>query len=80
MTGPRRAGLAASVVLGALLLTGCAENKMEIITWTDEHGRACTGVVIKDGDDSGREVTSIDCDYPPDGVRPGRSTTIPLAD
>src|SRR5690606_40354650 len=44
MTGPRKAGLAASVVLGALLLTGCAD-KTDIITWTDEHGRACTGVV-----------------------------------
>lgn len=79
MTGPRKAGLAASVVLGALLLAGCAD-KTEVITWTDEHGRACTGVVIDDAEDRDREVTSIDCDYPPEGVRPGRSTTIPLPD
>lgn len=37
-------------------------------------------MVINDGEDSDREVTSIDRDYPPDGVQPGDETTIPLPD
>ncbi|MEU0202425.1 MULTISPECIES: hypothetical protein [unclassified Streptomyces] len=80
MKGRRESALAGAALLGAaLLLTGCAEpDRSEIVTWTDEHGRACTGVAVVDAEDSDREVTSIDCDYPPDGRQPGRATSRPL--
>ncbi|MFJ5262542.1 hypothetical protein ACIQAC_18955 [Streptomyces sp. NPDC088387] len=68
---------AAAVVAGVLLLTGCAD-KSEVVTWTDEHGRACTGVAVVDSDDGDREVGSIDCDYPPAGRQPGDTTWQPL--
>ncbi|GAA2343706.1 hypothetical protein ACI2L4_14665 [Streptomyces sparsogenes] len=74
------AGVIGSLVALAVL-TGCADpDKSEIFTWTDEHGRACTGVVVVDSEDGDREVTSIDCDYPPEGVKPGRTTSSPLPD
>ncbi len=47
-----------------VVLAGCADRS-EVVTWTDEHGRVCTGVGVVDSDDGDREVTSIDCDYPP---------------
>ncbi|CAM5646954.1 hypothetical protein [Streptomyces coeruleorubidus] len=81
MKGRRRGALAAAALVGAVLLTGCAKpDRSEIVTWTDEHGRACTGVAIVDSEDGDREVSSIDCDYPPEGERPGRSTSAPLPD
>ncbi|KDN76110.1 hypothetical protein ABZ568_11515 [Streptomyces olindensis] len=82
MNGRRKGALAGAALLGAaLLLTGCAKpDRSEIVTWTDEHGRACTGVAVVDSEDSDREVTSIDCDYPPEGRQPGRATSRPLPD
>ncbi|MGV9454490.1 hypothetical protein [Streptomyces sp. NPDC003635] len=71
-------GLGAAVGLAALLLTGCSQptDYSEIVTFTDEHGRACTAAVVVDqeqseGDDY--EISSIDCDYPPEGSTPGAS-------
>jgi hypothetical protein len=81
MKGPRRAALTASALLCASVLVGCAKpDRSEIVTWTDGHGRACTGVAVVDSEDDDREVTSIDCDYPPDGRQPGRRTSGPLPD
>ncbi|CAL9284441.1 hypothetical protein [Streptomyces sp. SudanB52_2052] len=82
MNGRRKGALAGAALLGAALLpTGCAKpDRSEIVTWTDEHGRACTGVAVVDSEDSDREVTSIDCDYPPEGRQPGRATSRPLPD
>ncbi|MFF5158985.1 hypothetical protein ACFY3N_22665 [Streptomyces sp. NPDC000348] len=81
MRRPRRTVLTASALLSALLLAGCAKpDRSEIVTWTDEHGRACTGVAVVDSEDDDREVTSIDCDYPPEGKQPGRATSAPLPD
>ncbi|MBH5337655.1 hypothetical protein IHE55_23940 [Streptomyces pactum] len=69
----------AGPLIAVVLLTGCAESdKSELVTWTDEHGRACTGSVVIDADDGDREMSSLDCDYPPAGTRPGRSTTTPV--
>lgn len=79
MKGPRGAVLTASALLCALLLAGCTKpDRTEIVTWTDEHGRACTGVAVVDSEDGDREVTGIDCDYPPEGRAPGRATSAPL--
>ncbi|MFD7687335.1 hypothetical protein [Streptomyces sp. NPDC059781] len=79
MRGPRGTVLTASALLCALLLAGCAKpDRTEIVTWTDEHGRACTGVAVVDSEDGDREVTGIDCDYPPEGRQPGRETSAPL--
>ncbi|MFI8192367.1 hypothetical protein ACIF8T_26880 [Streptomyces sp. NPDC085946] len=82
MDRKRRGALAGAAVTGALLLAGCAAkpDRGEIVTWTDAHGRACTGVVMVDPEDAEREVTGIDCDYPPQGRQPGRRTTEPLPD
>jgi hypothetical protein len=61
------------------LLAGCARSdRSEIVTWTDEHGRACTGVAGIDAEDGDREVSSIDCDYPPEGRTPGRTSSTKL--
>ncbi|NYI95147.1 hypothetical protein HNR12_001424 [Streptomonospora nanhaiensis] len=48
------------------------QRRAELVTTTDAHGRACTLVatVLVGGVDE----TSIDCDYPPPGVRPGSPT------
>lgn len=55
----------------------------EIVTFTDEHGRACTASVVVDkeqneGDDY--EISSLDCDYdyPPQGQTPGPTRYSPL--
>ncbi|KOV74889.1 hypothetical protein ADL00_01015 [Streptomyces sp. AS58] len=79
MRGRRRAALVGVAAAGVLLLAGCAD-RTEVVTWTDEHGRACTGVAVVDSDDGDREVTSIDCDYPPEGRQPGEATWKPLPD
>ncbi|MET8827840.1 hypothetical protein ABZX40_19345 [Streptomyces sp. NPDC004610] len=67
---------AGTAVVGVLLLAGCADRS-EVVTWTDEHGRACTGVAVVDADGD-REISSIDCEYPPAGRTPGPSTWKPL--
>ncbi|MBW8700005.1 hypothetical protein MBT84_10405 [Streptomyces sp. MBT84] len=77
MRGNRRTALAGSAVVGMVVLAGCADRS-EVVTWTDEHGRVCTGVAVVDSDDGDREVTSIDCDYPPEGRTPGPTTWKPL--
>lgn len=62
---------------------GCAAaDSSEIVTFTDEHGRACTAVVVNDQSDeggpTGREAQSLDCEYPPAGKSPGPATSRPL--
>ncbi|MFI6851006.1 hypothetical protein [Streptomyces sp. NPDC050416] len=71
MKGRRGGALAAAALAGAALLTGCAKPGS---------GRACTGVAIVDSGDGDREVSRIDCDYPPEGRQPGRSASAPLPD
>ena len=64
--------VAALTLAAGIHLVGCATaDNSEIVTFTDEHGRACTAVAVKDGDDGDYEVSSIDCDYPPAGRTPG---------
>ncbi|MGW0916461.1 hypothetical protein ACWD1Z_32720 [Streptomyces sp. NPDC002784] len=81
-----RWGLGVAMAAGAsalLLLTGCSQptDYSEIVTFTDEHGRACTAAVVVDqeqseGDDY--EISSLDCDYPPEGRTPGAGGYSPL--
>ncbi|MFI6576047.1 hypothetical protein ACIBFB_09605 [Nocardiopsis sp. NPDC050513] len=52
---------------------------VEMLTATDAHGRACTLVAIRLGTGSIDE-TSLDCDYPPEGVEPGADTRRPPPD
>nr|WBO75906.1 hypothetical protein SBE_006648 [Streptomyces sp. SBE_14.2] len=73
--------LAAGVA--AAVLTGCSPptDYSEIVTFTDEHGRVCTAAVVVDqeqseGDDY--EISSLDCDYPPEGTTPGPTHYSPL--
>ncbi|MER8069946.1 hypothetical protein ABTZ59_16810 [Streptomyces sp. NPDC094034] len=80
----RLRGFGAAVAAGAvLLLAGCGvpTDYSEIVTFTDEHGRACTAAVVVDqeqneGDDY--EVSSLDCDYAPAGRTPGPTSYSPL--
>ncbi|MFW6692285.1 hypothetical protein [Streptomyces sp. MAR4 CNX-425] len=79
----RRWKLGAAATAGAaLLLAGCTPSDYsEIVTFTDEHGRVCTGSVVVDqeqseGDDY--EITGLDCEYPPAGRTPGPETYRPL--
>ncbi|MFC8826428.1 hypothetical protein ACFT9I_13930 [Streptomyces sp. NPDC057137] len=77
-------GFGAAVCAGAaLLLAGCSAptDYSEIVTFTDGHGRACTASVVVDqeqneGDDY--EISSLDCDYAPEGRTPGPSRYSPL--
>lgn len=76
-------GVAVAAGAAALLLSGCTPptDYSEIVTFTDEHGRVCTGAVIVDqeeneGDDY--EIASLDCDYPPEGKSPGPTRYSPL--
>ncbi|MFD3486824.1 hypothetical protein [Streptomyces sp. NPDC058665] len=77
-------GFGVAVAAGAaLLLVGCSAptDYSEIITFTDEHGRACTAAVVVDqeqneGDDY--EMSTLDCDYPPEGRAPGPTTYSPM--
>lgn len=78
---------AASAAGAALLVTGCSTQEpsdySEIVTFTDEHGRACTGSVVVDQEQDeadDREVTSLDCEYPPEGREPGPQTYTRLPD
>ena len=52
---------------------------VEMLTITDAHGRACTLVAIKLANGAVDE-TSIDCDYPPEGARPGPDSRQPRID
>ncbi|MFI6283235.1 hypothetical protein ACIBCM_00530 [Streptomyces sp. NPDC051018] len=78
-------GIGVAVAAGAtgLLLAGCSAptDYSEIVTFTDEHGRVCTAAVVVDqdqneGDDY--QVSSLDCDYPPEGRTPGPTRHSPL--
>jgi hypothetical protein len=73
-TATRRVIVGATGVM--LLVAGCGSpsDYSEIITFTDEHGRACTATVVVDqetAESDDHEVTALDCDYPPEGERPG---------
>lgn len=80
----RLRGLGVAVAAGAaLLLAGCGAptDYSEIVTFTDEHGRACTAAVVVDqerneGDDY--EISGLDCDYAPAGRTPGGTGYSPL--
>ncbi|GAA1509837.1 hypothetical protein [Streptomyces synnematoformans] len=76
-------GAALAAAAGVLVLAGCSQptDYSEVVTFTDEHGRACTAAVVVDqekneGDDY--EVSGLDCDYPPDGRSPGPAGHQPL--
>ncbi|GGK00861.1 hypothetical protein GCM10011583_35450 [Streptomyces camponoticapitis] len=77
-------GFGVAVAAGAaLLLAGCSAptDYSEIVTFTDEHGRACTAAVVVDqeqneGDDY--EMSTLDCDYPPEGKTPGSTNYSPM--
>ncbi|MFI9613325.1 hypothetical protein ACIHCM_16930 [Streptomyces sp. NPDC052023] len=78
-----RLGTAVAAGAAALLLAGCGTptDYSEIVTFTDEHGRVCTGAVVVDqeqnqGDDY--EIAGLDCDYPPEGRTPGPTRYSPL--
>ncbi|MGW7264421.1 hypothetical protein [Streptomyces sp. NPDC054842] len=79
----RGVGLAVAAGSAALLLAGCGTptDYTEIVTFTDEHGRVCTAAVVVDQDESegdDYEVSSLDCEYPPEGRSPGASRYSPL--
>lgn len=68
-------------VLALLATAGCAQSdKTEWVTFTDQHGRVCTALVVKDGSwaDGDREGVALDCEYPPATVTPGAQTHRPL--
>ncbi|WBB57776.1 hypothetical protein O7599_19010 [Streptomyces sp. WMMC500] len=76
-------GAALAAAAAVLVLAGCSQptDYSEVVTFTDEHGRACTAAVVVDqeqneGDDY--EVAGLDCDYPPDGREPGPAGHQPL--
>ncbi|MER6347678.1 hypothetical protein ACWC10_17125 [Streptomyces sp. NPDC001595] len=83
----KRLGKIGSVMIAgvaALLLAGCSTptDYSEIVTFTDEHGRACTAAVVVDqeqNEGADYEIASLDCDYPPEGRTPGpdRYSTLP---
>ncbi|WP_230205099.1 hypothetical protein [Parafrankia elaeagni] len=63
-----------------LMATACGSNdRNEVVTFTDAHGRVCTIIVNTDGDE-GSDVDSSapDCEYPPQGRTPGPATYAPL--
>jgi hypothetical protein len=75
----------AAVAAGAavLVLAGCSPptDYSEIVTFTDGHGRACTATVVVDqeqNEGNDYEVTSIDCEYPPEGKTPGPTRYRPM--
>ncbi|MEU7658507.1 hypothetical protein [Streptomyces lincolnensis] len=86
----RLRGIGVAVTAGAAvsLLAGCSNaptDYSEIVTFTDKHGRVCTAAVVVDqeqneGEDY--EISSLDCDYPPDGRTPGPAeyTALPERD
>ncbi|WP_461007266.1 hypothetical protein [Streptomyces capparidis] len=79
----RGIGAVVGAAVAVLVLAGCGTptDYSEIVTFTDEHGRVCTAAVLVDqeeneGDDY--EITSIDCEYPPEGRTPGPTRYRPL--
>ncbi|WP_171109917.1 MULTISPECIES: hypothetical protein [unclassified Streptomyces] len=84
MKQPRRTGTAIAATTAALLLAGCNNaptDYSETITFTDEHGRVCTAAVVVDQDQSQGDdyhISSLDCDYPPQGRTPGPTRYSPL--
>ncbi|MEU5977533.1 hypothetical protein [Streptomyces sp. NPDC047315] len=83
LRGMRLAAVGVAAAAAALLLAGCSQptDYSEIVTFTDEHGRVCTAAVVVDqeqneGDDY--QVSSLDCDYPPEGRTPGPTRYSPL--
>ncbi|SEF58295.1 hypothetical protein SAMN04489712_101499 [Thermomonospora echinospora] len=72
----RTAGLIAALPVVMLLVGGCSESIKER-SFTDQNGRACAYVAIEEGD-GGKDVSNVDCDYPPTGpasVPPSPSPT-----
>ncbi|MBG0857692.1 hypothetical protein I2W78_39070 [Streptomyces spinoverrucosus] len=67
-----------------LVLAGCTTpptDYSEVVTFTDEHGRACTATVVVDqeqNEGNDYEVTSLDCEYPPQGRTPGPTRYRPM--
>lgn len=80
----RGTGTAVAAGAAALLLAGCNNaptDYSEIITFTDEHGRVCTAAVVVDqeqNEDDDYQISSLDCDYPPQGRTPGPTRYSPL--
>jgi hypothetical protein len=82
----QRWGYGAVVAAGAavFLLAGCGApptDYSEIVTFTDGHGRACTATVVVDqeqNEGNDYEVTSLDCDYAPEGRTPGTTRYRPM--
>ncbi|MFI6012244.1 hypothetical protein ACIBAG_26090 [Streptomyces sp. NPDC051243] len=80
----RGIGVVGVAGVAVLLLAGCGNaptDYSEIVTFTDKHGRVCTAAVVVDqeqneGEDY--EISSLDCDYPPEGRTPGPSGYSPL--
>ncbi|MFI6080071.1 hypothetical protein ACIBBB_03600 [Streptomyces sp. NPDC051217] len=78
-------GFGVAAAAGAtLLLVGCSTaptDYSEIVTFTDEHGRACTAAVVVDqeqNEGNDYETSTLDCDYPPEGKTPGPTTYSPM--
>jgi hypothetical protein len=72
----KRLGGSGPTAVAVLLLAGCGTptDYSEIVTFTDEHGRVCTAAVVVDqeqNEDDDYEISSLDCDYPPEGRTPG---------
>ncbi|MFI1829582.1 hypothetical protein ACH41E_24530 [Streptomyces sp. NPDC020412] len=81
--GKRTIGAGLAVGAAALLLVGCSQptDYSEIVTFTDEHGRVCTAAVVVDqeqNEGADYQVSSLDCDYPPEGRTPGPTRYSPL--
>jgi hypothetical protein len=77
----RRTGVALLAGTALLLLAACSQpaaDRTEIVTFTDEHGRACTGSVVVDSEDGDREIVALDCEYPPEGRTPGPTRYQPV--
>lgn len=80
-TRPRARLAVTGTLLAALglLLTACGNDRNEIVTFTDPHGRVCTIIINTDGnEDSDVDSSAPDCDYPPQDRTPGPATYAPL--
>ncbi|WP_241829700.1 hypothetical protein [Parafrankia colletiae] len=73
-------GLLGLLGLLGLTVTACGSNdRNEVVTFTDAHGRVCTIIVNTDGnEDSDVDSSAPDCEYPPQGHTPGPATYAPL--
>jgi hypothetical protein len=64
---------AVAVLAGAGTLYGCGLNPTEDVveerSFTDQHGRACTYVIVQEAEEGYTilefDAKNIDCDYPP---------------